>query len=129
MNSIAVVAEKAGRDTVLDGAYQLALDQFVDDFGAADLALRLDLVAETPVITDGRLAALIAAVVDAVCDETATPKPAWLGTIGTKSPKPFFVMRPNGGCSALFAFMQMTESPPAFFSRNVFVPYNYLSRA
>jgi hypothetical protein len=129
MRSIRVVAEIAQQDAALDGAYQWAIDQFLDDFRSSPAEKRLELIAEAPETSDGRLAALLAGIVDALCDETGTMRPEWLSRIGVVSPRPFFVMRPDGNCTADFAFSQMLYSPPWFFGRNVFVPSNYMVRA
>jgi hypothetical protein len=87
------------------------------------------MISAAPVVRDGRHAALLAAVVHALCDETGCAYPEWLSDIGAKSPRPFFITRPGGHASAFHAFMDMFDSPPWFFSRNVFVPPNYLNRA
>jgi hypothetical protein len=129
MNSIHAVGDIAQKDTTLAGAYQWAIDQFLDDFRASSPTARPELIAEAPSIADGRLTALLAAIVDALCEETGTERPAWLSRVGVKSPSPFFVMRPEGNCTMLFAFSQMLRSPPWFFGRDVFVPPNYLIRA
>ena len=129
MRSLRELADIASEDAALDGAYQWAIDLFLDDFRAAPSAQRSALIAEAPLVADGRLAALLAGIVDALCDETATARPAWLARIGVKSPRPFFVMRPDGNCTAEFAFAQMLYSPPWFFSRDVFVPSTYMVRA
>jgi hypothetical protein len=127
--SCAATAEQMNQDTTLGGYYQLAINQFVDDFRLAPAGDRPGLVAAPPHVRDGRLAALLAGTVHALCDETRTPYPAWLSEIGTKSPTPFFILKPEGGCSANFAMAQMLRSPPWFFCRNVFVPAQYLHRA
>ena len=129
MNSLRMAAEQAEQDAGLVGAYQLAIDQFLDDFREASNAQRTAMIAATPVVRDGRLAALLAAVVQSLCDESGCDYPDWLSRVGVKSPRPFFVTRPDGHSSAFYAFMDMFDSPPPFFSRNVFVPPNYLSRA
>jgi hypothetical protein len=129
MRSIRAVADIAQEDAAMDGAYQWAIDQFVDDFRTSSPAARHEAVAQAPAAADGRLSALLAGIVDALCGETGSARPAWMASVGVKSPHPFFVMRPDGRCPMPFAFAQMLRSPPAFFSRDVFVPFNYLSRA
>ena len=129
MFDLAAAAAWADQDEGLVGAYQLAIDQFVDDFRAAGPDQRQAMIARPPQVRDGRLEALLAAVANALCHETGTPLPAWMHSVGTKSPRPFFVLKPEGNCSRNFALAQMLQSPPWFFLRNVFVPDNYLSRA
>jgi hypothetical protein len=129
MRSLRDVADIAQQDAALDGAYQWAIDQFIDDFRRSPPERRMDLIGEPPEVADGRLAALLAGIVDALCEETGTRHPEWLSRIGVVSPRPFFVMRPAGNCTAEFAFAQMLYSPPWFFGRDVFVPVNYLVRA
>ena len=103
--------------------WQLAINQFVDDFRRATPEER-PLLVQDPVETIGKLEGLLAAVISSLCREVGQPPPPWVGTTG--SPEPFFAIPANGHALRL---RLMIESPPPFFVRNVFVPSNYLSRA
>ncbi len=94
--SIQEAAQLADADQALAGGYQSAINLFLDDFREASPARRTVRIAAPPEVHDGRPAALLAGVVHALCDETGCPYPAWLASVGVRSPRPFDVMRPDG---------------------------------
>lgn len=101
--------------------YQLWINAFIDELrGASDKAERI----RTPPQSHDEFAALVAGVVDTLCREGGIDVPDWVKR--TRSPRPFFAYPARGYALRL---RLMLESPPAFRSRNVFVPENYLSRA
>jgi len=104
-------------------SYQRLVNAFIDEFRRAAPDGRTDLIAD-PIDCSGPIEGLVAGVVSALCRETATPTPAWVGQVW--SPTPFFAFP---GTSFEMRVRLMFESPPPFRIRNVFVPENYLSRA
>ena len=122
-------AKAADYDFRLAGGYQHAINQFLDDFRYAPPSKRPGLISTAPEVRDGRLAAILAGVVHALCDETGCPFPSWLSTIGLRSPTVFCVMRPDGPYTDEYLAREREDTPFWFLIRDIYVPSNYLNRA
>ncbi len=108
---------------VLDGfnSWKTHLFDFVDAFRSTRNA---ELVGEPPITElDGRLRALLASTVEALCAESSRPAPAWCAGVPPLA-SPWFV----SGIENLKA-SALAESPAWFRSRDIFVLGNFLSRA
>jgi hypothetical protein len=106
-----------------DVALQREVNAFLDEFRAADVSTRRDIIADGPKGV-GRREGYVAAIVSALCREVGMDPPPWVAK--TYSPEPYFVLPAKGFALRL---RLMLESPPPFRVRNVFVPENFLSRA
>ena len=110
--------------------YQLAINDFVDEFRRATATTQRDMIHEGASIDEHgdlraqKLTALVAAVVSALAREAGLEAPGWI--VDVISPEPFFVLPAQ---SYAMRVRLMLESPPPFKNRRVFVPENYLSRA
>lgn len=106
-----------------EAGYQIRINAFLDEFRAAPTDVRREMIAAAP-RHEGWAAGLVAAIVDVLCREESMELPEWVK--GTSSPHPYFAFSARG---YELRIRLMLESPPAFRSRKVFVPANYMERA
>lgn len=99
--------------------WKVALMDFVDDFRRCKDPKAID---EPFSRGDERIDAVLAGVIESLCDELNLPVPAWLNEIPACK-EPFFV----SGLEDLKA-IAIVESPLRFRIRKVFVLENFLSR-
>ncbi len=117
MTSTRELCEQVERDAA---HWRIHLMNFVDDFRRQP---DLQAVAEPCAPGDERIAAVIAATVEQLCDEAGLRPPAWTANIPACK-RPFFV----SGLENLKA-IALAESPLWFRRRKVFVLSNFLHRA
>lgn len=100
--------------------WKVALMDFVDDFRRHKDPKAI----EKPFLRgDERIDAVLAGVIESLCDELNLPVPTWLNGVPACK-EPFFV----SGLEDLKA-IAIVESPLRFRIRKVFVLENFLSRA
>jgi len=98
---------------------RLYVGQFIDDFKRTK---NMSLI-EKPIIENDPISKLFEAIAHQLCIDLNLDIPDWLNNPVCLD-DPFFVSDlPNS------RFLALRDSPIAFKSRNIFVPYNYLSRA
>jgi len=117
------IADCLEQARLLGEHYQLAINEFVDEFRRMPLEARRAMIA-TPILQGQWLEALLAAVVSYLCHEAELVPPPWVEHV--TSPAPHFVLPAR---SFAMRVRLMLESPPPFRNRGVFVPDSYLSRA
>ena len=99
--------------------WKIPLMDFVDDFRRLRHPAAID---EPFVLDDERIDAVLAGVIEYLCDELNIPIPKWLNAVPSCR-KPFFV----SGIDNLMA-TAIVESPLRFRMRKVFVMENFLHR-
>jgi len=99
--------------------WKIALMDFVDDFRVHKDPAAIE---QPFVLGDEQRDAVLAAVLESLCDELSLPIPSWLDEVPA-SKIPFFV----AGLENLKA-TAIVESPVRFRLRNVFVMEDFLSR-
>jgi hypothetical protein len=93
--------------------------QFVDDFNRTK---NLKMIEDEIKLSDDSISKLFEAIAHQLCLDLKLQTPEWLLNAKYLN-DPFFVSDlPNS------RFLALRDSPYAFRSRNIFVPYHYLSR-
>lgn len=101
----------------------LAMSELADAFRESSPSQRQWMIDDPP-RSDGAWNALLAGIVEDLCEEVAMTPPAW--TIGMVAPQPFWVW-PNVTEDIKAALRDVTK--PVYAKHNVFVPGNLLNRA
>lgn len=117
MNLTSELCKQISLDTT---HWRIHLMNFVDDFRRQPDS---QTVAEPCALSDERIAALVASIVEQLCDEAGVPSPAWTASVPACR-RPFFV----SGLENLKA-IALAESPLRFRRRKIFVLANFLQRA
>jgi hypothetical protein len=105
-----------------DGAW-LAISELADAFRGSSPSQRLWMISDPP-RADAPWDALLAGVVEDLCEEVGMTPPLW--TIGVIAQEPFWIW-PNITEEVKGVLRELTK--PAYAKHNVFVPGNFLSRA
>jgi hypothetical protein len=116
--TIKSVHEYIAQAQVSESQRKLFVAQFIDDF-----TLHRDMKCiEKPILNNDPISKLFEAISHQLCIELKLKTPEWLEK-PVLLKDPFFVSNMPSS-----RFLALRDSPIAFRIRNIFVPYNYLSR-